>query len=457
MKISIIILTYNQLSFTKQCIESIEKHTKKEDIEVIVVDNASSDGTREYLSGLNNIRTIYNHKNLGFSKGCNQGFEISSGDAILFLNNDTVVTENWLPPLIDLLYRSDKIGMVGPVSNYVSGQQQVHVTYQDIDDLDNFVYNHCNNNKDKFKRVLRLVGFCLLVKRDVLKKIGLFDEHFEIGQFEDDDLCLRAIQAGYQLFIALDSFVHHYGHTSFNNQNDVFRDTLVTNHKRFKDKWEIDLTYFAHPRTELTQLVPMTATKVLDVGCGAGATGLELLNRQACELYGIELNPFVANIAKNHYQEVHIGDVEAIKVPYSESFFDAILFGDILEHLKDPWGILKTYSKFLKPKGYIICSIPNILHAEAFIPLLKSDWNYVDAGILDRTHLRFFTPHSVYSLFPEDLFEVKNISHILVKPEEKIKLFLAEVIHLGKQFDLDLNLLKRHSQIYQMLIQVEKK
>jgi O-antigen biosynthesis protein len=457
MKISIIILTYNQLTFTNQCIESIEKHTKEEDIEIIVVDNASSDGTREYLSGLGHIRTIYNNENMGFARGCNQGFEISTGDAILFLNNDTVVTKNWLPPLIDLLYRNEKIGMVGPVSNYVSGQQQVHVTYQNIEDLDNFVNKYYHENKGKFKRVLRLIGFCLLVKREVLNKIGLFDEHFEIGQFEDDDLCLRAIQKGYQLFIAFDSFVHHYGHASFNNQNDIFRDTLVTNYKRFKDKWKIDFIYFSHPRPELTQLIPMVATKILDVGCGAGAIGLELLNHQECEIYGIELNSFVANLARNHYQEVHIGDVETIKLPYPESFFDTILFGNILEHLKDPWEILKTYAKFLKPKGSIICSIPNIVHTEVLIPLLKSDWHYVDEGILDRTHLRFFTPNSVHSLFPEDLFEVKSVNNILVKPEEKIQLFLNEVIHLGKQFDLELDHLKRHSQIYQILIVVEKK
>ncbi|MCY8701160.1 glycosyltransferase family 2 protein, partial [Bacillus spizizenii] len=133
VKTSIIVLTYNQLALTKQCLESIWKHTNNDCIEIIVVDNGSHDGTRDYLKQISSIRTIFNKTNEGFAKACNQGLEAASGDSILFLNNDTIVTNQWLEPMIKLLYQDDKIGMVGPVSNYVSGLQQVPVDYTNVE------------------------------------------------------------------------------------------------------------------------------------------------------------------------------------------------------------------------------------------------------------------------------------------------------------------------------------
>lgn len=106
---SIILLTYNQLDYTKLCIESIRKFTPKGQYEIIVVDNNSNDGTVEYLKAQEDLRVIYNDYNAGFPKGCNQGIEISKGESILLLNNDTIVTPNWLNNLDSVLYSSDDI------------------------------------------------------------------------------------------------------------------------------------------------------------------------------------------------------------------------------------------------------------------------------------------------------------------------------------------------------------
>ena len=100
LKTSIVILTYNELPLTKQCLASIKKHTSDEEIEIIVIDNGSSDGTIEYLKSNPSLKTIFNEENLGFGKGCNQGLDVATGDSVLFLNNDTIVTENWLNPCV---------------------------------------------------------------------------------------------------------------------------------------------------------------------------------------------------------------------------------------------------------------------------------------------------------------------------------------------------------------------
>nr|WGD77031.1 glycosyltransferase family 2 protein [Bacillus subtilis] len=168
MKTSIIVLTYNQLALTKQCLESIWKHTNNDCIEVIVIDNGSHDGTRDYLKQITSIKAIFNKTNEGFAKACNQGLEVASGDNILFLNNDTVVTNQWLEPMIKSLYQDDKIGMVGPVSNYVSGpQEKFPLTTQTLKKLKIFLVFTVCGSRGRSKAVLRLVGFCLLVKKKV--------------------------------------------------------------------------------------------------------------------------------------------------------------------------------------------------------------------------------------------------------------------------------------------------
>lgn len=458
MKTSIIILTYNELALTKQCLHSVQKHTDNNDIELIIVDNGSTDGTVDYLNNLSGVHTIFNEKNLGFAKGCNQGVEMATGENILFLNNDTIVTENWLQAMIRVLYKSDKIGMVGPVSNYVSGHQRIDVPYQTINEMDAFADEYSKQNQGKTRQVLRLVGFCLLVKRDLLTKIGSFDESFEYGSFEDDDLCLRAIKHGYHLYIALDAFVHHHGHATFTANQDIDINYLyLKNQQRFIDKWDIDLNYYMHPRNEIVQLVPIEARKILDVGCGAGVTGLELMNRQSCQLFGIELNEIAASIAKSHYEKVYEEDIEMLELSLSEGYFDVILFADILEHLKDPDKIIQKYANVLKPGGSMICSIPNILHAEALFPLLQGYWNYQNAGILDRTHLRFFTPNTVDTLFPEHIFEIRTKSYNYMEVDPKVSLFFKEVSHLAQKFGFPMSQLPDQIKIYQTILHVIRK
>lgn len=253
MKTSIVILTHNQLDITKQCLNSIRKHTP-ELIELIIVDNNSTDGTVAYLKAQADIKVILNEKNYGFAKGCNQGFEISSGENILFLNNDTVVTENWLGNMLKLLYRDEKIGLVGPVTNCISGPQQIPVTYKDLSFLDDFSEKNCKWQARCFKRVMRLVGFCLLVKRKVLEEIGVFDQRFDLGNYEDDDLCLRAVKKGWHLCIALDSYIHHIGSVTFYNCEDTkYRNLLAENSKIAREKWGFDLVgYLLNTNPEIT-------------------------------------------------------------------------------------------------------------------------------------------------------------------------------------------------------------
>ncbi|CCU58351.1 hypothetical protein BSUBE1_1720 [Bacillus subtilis E1] len=448
MKTSIIVLTYNQLALTKQCLESIWKHTNNDCIEVIVIDNGSHDGTRDYLKQITSIKAIFNKTNEGFAKACNQGLEVASGDNILFLNNDTVVTNQWLEPMIKLLYQDDKIGMVGPVSNYVSGPQQVPVNYTNVEEIEDFSRLYCLQQRGRSKAVLRLVGFCLLVKKKVLDQVGGFDERFVGGSFEDDDLSLRVLQAGYQLKIALDSFVHHHGHATFTGNPDLSISQLYEeNRQRFIDKWKVDVTTFFDSQPQLTALVPAEASSILHIGCGTGAAGTELLNRQSCLLYGIEKDELLQTIASPYYEQVISADVETCDLPYPESFFDVILIGDLLNCSKNPRHTIETLAVYLKPSGSLICSIPNTSYADTFFSLL------CDAS----TYTHFITPRNVNTLFPEYLYSIKSITSHSSGTESNIQLFLQELQFLAGQFGLSLDHLSKHAHIDYMFVHAIKK
>ncbi|MCA9058608.1 MAG: glycosyltransferase, partial [Planctomycetaceae bacterium] len=232
---SIIIVTFNQLACTRMCVESVLSRTDEE-IELIFIDNGSTDGTVEYLQSVRGATVLQNSTNRGFAPAVNQGLQVATGSQIRLLNNDCIVTTGWLNALLEGLYEAPDIGMIGPVSNCVSGTQQIDQGYSSLSSLDGFAWD-----RRKFPESLptnRLVGFCLLFRRAVLTKVGMLDEQFRIGCFEDDDFCLRAIAAGFQLRIASHVFVHHFGNATFKGAGISLAQAMQENAARFHEKWQ---------------------------------------------------------------------------------------------------------------------------------------------------------------------------------------------------------------------------
>ena len=246
--ISIVVLAYNQLEYTKKCIESIVENTNVF-FELILVDNGSTDGTATYLNtewtslrSADMLRIIKNDRNLGYARGNNQGMAIAKGDYILLLNNDVVVTPGWLNRLMECAEKNPDIGIVGPVSNFVVGPQLVEAVPYDLvslDGLHKFAEMRGKEYAGQTKRLARVVGFCMLIKRDVVEKIGGLDTRYGLGNFEDDDFSLRAVLAGYGSCIAKDCFIHHFGNRTFVGSNINYHESLENNWEIFKEKWEL--------------------------------------------------------------------------------------------------------------------------------------------------------------------------------------------------------------------------
>jgi O-antigen biosynthesis protein len=240
--VSIVILTFNQLRFTQECVASIQTHTP-ESHEIIFVDNGSTDGTvawlKVQLQNNSGYRLIDNGTNLGFAKGCNQGIEAASGEFILLLNNDVVVTSGWLAGMLECLRRHPNAGIIGPMTNNISGIQRVlRIDYDNMTGLDFYAASFREFNRYRRIETRRIVGFCMLFRHELADRIGLLDENFGSGNFEDDDYCLRAELSGYHNVIAGDVFIHHYGSQTFSGNQINFADAMIRNMGLYRSKWD---------------------------------------------------------------------------------------------------------------------------------------------------------------------------------------------------------------------------
>ena len=238
---SIIIPTWEQLEYLQQCLESIDAFTP-ELHEVIIVDNGSTDGTVEWvkkqLPKHREYILIRNNKNIGAAAATNQGIGIAKGDYLCFLNNDVVVSKEWLKGLIDCVESAKDLGMVGPRTNFVSGPQIVTDTAAGYDTLMKYqVYaeNFRKAYRGLYTPYWRIIPFCGLVRKEAMAKVGNFDEQFYPGNFGDDDLCLRLCLAGYRNMICGDVFVHHHGSVSMRKID--FTANLAECEKKFNAKW----------------------------------------------------------------------------------------------------------------------------------------------------------------------------------------------------------------------------
>lgn len=169
--------------------------------------------------------------------------------------------------------------------------------------------------------------------------------------------------------------------------------------------------YYSRPRDDLFRLIPKTpGLKVLEVGCGEGQFGRRLKEHGQI-VYGIEINPSAAKVAEAVLDHVYVGNVEEYEFNVRDEFFDIIIFGDVLEHLIDPWGLLSKIKRYLAKDGIIISSIPNVQYFPILWDLIRGRFQYRTHGILDKSHLRFFTAMQVRKLFSEAGYEIIENPH----------------------------------------------
>lgn len=235
--VSIVTLSWNAPEFTKLALESIREHTSAP-YEVIVVDNGSGPQTTQWLATLEDVRVIYNAENRGFAGGNNQGIAAARGDFIVLLNNDVIVTDGWLDGLLDPFDRIPGLGVTAPRSNRIAGDQiTIDSEYRDVPAMHEYAAQRRARLRRQGYLTDRAIGLCLCVDRRVIDEIGGIDERYAVGNFEDDDFCIRVRAAGYKIYVCDDVFIHHFGSQSFAANKVDYASTMHANWQTFAAKW----------------------------------------------------------------------------------------------------------------------------------------------------------------------------------------------------------------------------
>lgn len=229
----IVIPVWNQLEHTRKCIESIVKNTRYP-YRLILIDNASDNATRSFLESIkggNNpgVLLARNEANEGFIKAANKGMSLSDSEYVCLLNNDTIVTENWLSELVKAAESDPKVGIANPSSNNLGQKIPAGVT------LEKYARS-MSGQSGRYVELMACVGFCMLIKREVIRGMGSFDEIYGMGNFEDTDFSMRAKKIGYICVRALASYVYHHENVSFGLLKGYDRE-FKRNRKIFEDRW----------------------------------------------------------------------------------------------------------------------------------------------------------------------------------------------------------------------------
>lgn len=236
---SVIIPNLNGFPHVRPCLETLRRTTPGP-IELVVVDNGSTDGSLEWLREQPDVRLLEMGRNLGAPAARNRGLAVASGERVLFCDNDVLFTPRWHEILVGHLDAWPDIGMVGPVSDYVvDAQKAARVPHAD-ESLDAYAAAVHTEQRGRHAYTSQLILFFILARREVVERIGGIDEVYGRWGFEDNDWSLRARLAGYRLRIARDCFIRHLGSRTSKTANIDYRSLLLENWEVFKRKWGLD-------------------------------------------------------------------------------------------------------------------------------------------------------------------------------------------------------------------------
>jgi GT2 family glycosyltransferase len=238
--VSVVIPTRDAAPLLAVCLSSLRRNTPWPNLEVVVVDNGSRDGTREVLAAHAGVVVLQNADNRGFAPAINQGLERARGEIAVLLNDDTAVGPGWLSRLVAHLEADPRLGLVCPVTNEIGNRAKIPVTYRTYADMEAFATARAFEHAGERCGIQTVALFCAAARRGVLAEVGFLDERYAVGMFEDDDLSRTLARAGYERAVAADAFVHHVGHASFGKLPDAeYLAIWQANRRRFEAKWGV--------------------------------------------------------------------------------------------------------------------------------------------------------------------------------------------------------------------------
>ncbi len=449
--IDIIFLTFNRLDYFIQTITALIQNTRYP-YNLIVVDNNSGEEFKNFLKENNKLFSlvIYNNSN-EWTSAFQKGIDVSTSDPFIVSDPDILVPnledKCWLERVINLHNLYPEIGLLALNLSDENKPPKMPDVYLG----DKQVYNE--------EIELSNVG---TVFQSIKRKF------FNFRYVTDWETCERIRQNGGKVGFAKNIKAYHLG---WNEEID-YPDYIIDKYAYFKETYGVDTylyyisnqklidrisekadAYFNNARPEIQKLVDSNSKKILDVGCASGFLGYALKIKNNAEVWGIEISKDAAEKAMHKIDKVIIKPVEEAIDYLPDNYFDTIICADVLEHLIDPEEVLKKLKSKLTALGEIIISVPNINHISVILGLLNCNFEYDEAGILDKTHLRFFTKASFLKMLRRcGLREIHINFNIL---NESIK-FPTKFLQSIKEMGFDEKRFEEESQVYQYVIKAKR-
>lgn len=405
--VSIVILAQDDVSVLREALLSIQEHMSGVSYEVVVVYQPSFGQAHDWTGEFEGIKVICcDGRNESFGDGINSGIKTADMyNDIYLMKSDAIQLPNTLFWLRMCLYERKTIGAAGGISNAGDKRQrfeppcQTREEYLAASEILNVPDESAHENR------LWLDSFSLLIKRSALDQVGLFETD-QTCWYSCIDYGMKLAGANREAVLCYNSFVWRRGTEEIVYDPDDF--------DRLKDRWGFSVPYYFASRLDIVEKIHHEQQEeiwVLEVGCGCGTT----LSAIRCQypnahVYGIELMEHVAAYG-TYMADIVVGDIETMEIPYEKNMFDYIIFADVLEHLRRPEQVLERMKHFLKQDGTILASIPNLMNIEIVINLLKGNFTYRDAGLLDRTHIHLFTLREIQKMLQDTGYVVKAVQN----------------------------------------------
>lgn len=381
--ISIYVQGYNRLDKTRYCVGCVLKYTSDLDFELILVDNGSEDGTYEYFQSVPwKKKTIIRvTKNIGTAYPMSLIKRVYRGKYLVGLPNDVYVTKNWLSNLLRCMESDPTIGFVMPVSSNVSNLQQISLSFETMEEMQEVAAIYNRSDPSKWEERMRLITLVNIFKREILDLVGTGDCGFA-HNFSEDDYAARIRHAGYRLILCKDTWVCH--DHSFQSDIENRRDDCNIGWKNYYSKYKLDgwldICNFEHNLISLLNPAEFSNTELnalaVDVKCGTPV--LEIRNRFRAAKTGHNLTSFAFTTQAKYYDSLirQVESVECDRIDYIQEYYedgtmDLILLGEPLNHYNQPELLIRKLLAILKEGGVLLLKVRNTYTYENLLQILK--------------------------------------------------------------------------------------
>lgn len=400
----------------KCSVESVRMFADVDNLEVILIDTGAQPDLREWAANQEDITYVYmDEDGLTYGQTIKHVWkELEIEDDILLMSGNFCLTPMCLTRLNRALYGNEQIGVAGPVSNGLPSYQHSSAgnNYEEaVSMVQEMETINC-------REVMGLFYGAMFIKKEVFQQLGFLDENLISRRAICEDFSLKVRKGGWKIKVCEDALF-------WCAMSDTETVSLPVADRIFlENKWGMHYFNFI-PNYRLIEMMDKQQGdefNVLEVGCDCGATLLEVKNCfPNVHVFGSELNDKAASIA-SCAATVCVNNIEEQNLPFKEKM-DYIIFGDVLEHLRNPLAAIQYCQTLLKENGCIIASIPNVMHISVMRDLLNGDFTYTETGLLDKTHIHLFTFNEIIRMFKQGNYEVEKVNPVvfsMTEEEEKL-------------------------------------